>query len=313
MDRRDFLKDLALGGFAAGLAPKFLGGAPQGGAASAGGATTAAPQAAAAPDLAFIQGDSPAAITKAAIETLGGMGKFVSKGDVVMVKPNIGWDRTPELAACTNPEVVRALVEMCLAAGAKKVTVMDNTTNQAQRCYARSGIAAAAKAAGADVLFVNPRRIKKMSVKGEWLKDWDVIQDFVEADKLINVPIAKHHSLCRLTLGMKNWLGAVGDPRNQLHQDLDRAMVDLAAFFKPTLTVLDAYRILVRNGPQGGRPSDTKLTKTVVAGRDYVAVEAAGASFFDIPPAELVYIKLANQKGLGRMDWEKLRVEKRTV
>lgn len=313
MDRRDFLKDLALGGVLAGLGPRFLGGAPQGGAAGARSATMAAPQAVAAPDLAFIQGDSPAAITKAAIETLGGMGKFVSKGDVVMVKPNIGWDRTPELAACTNPEVVRALVEMCLAAGAKKVTVMDNTTNQAQRCYARSGIAAAAKAAGADVLFVNPRRIKKMSVKGEWLKDWDVIQDFVEADKLINVPIAKHHSLCRLTLGMKNWLGALGDPRNQLHQDLDRAMVDLAAFFKPTLTVLDAYRILVRNGPQGGRPSDTKLTKTVVAGRDYVAVEAAGASFFDIPPAELVYIKLANQKGLGRMDWEKLRVEKRTV
>jgi uncharacterized protein (DUF362 family) len=328
MDRRDFLKDLALGGVLAGLGPRFLGGAPQGGeagaggaamavpqggAAGAGGAAIAAPQAAAAPDLAYIQGDSPAAITRAAIETLGGMGKFVSKGDVVMVKPNIGWDRTPELAACTNPEVVRTLVEMCLAAGAKKVTVMDNTTNQAQRCYARSGIAAAAKAAGADVPFVNPRRIKKMSIKGEWLKDWDVIQDFVEADKLINVPIAKHHSLCRLTLGMKNWLGALGDPRNQLHQDLDRAMVDLAAFFKPTLTVLDAYRILVRNGPQGGRPSDTKLTKSVVAGRDYVAVEAAGASFFDIPPAELVYIKLANQKGLGRMDWEKLRVEKRTV
>jgi len=328
MDRRDFLKDLALGGLAAGLAPRILGGAPQGGAAgargatmaapqggaaSAGGATMAAPQAAAPPELAYIQGDSPAAITKAAIETLGGMGKFVSKGDIVMIKPNIGWDRTPELAACTNPEVVRALVEMCLAAGAKKVTVMDNTTNQAQRCYARSGIEAAAKAAGADVPFVNPRRIKKMAIKGEWLKDWDVIQDFVEADKLINVPIAKHHSLCRLTIGMKNWLGAIGDPRNQLHQDLDRAMVDLAAFFKPTLTVLDAYRILVRNGPQGGRPSDTKLTKTVVAGRDYVAVEAAGASFFDIPPAELVYIKLASQKGLGRMDWEKLRVEKRTV
>jgi uncharacterized protein (DUF362 family) len=298
MDRRGFLKDLALGGLAAGLAPKILGGAPQGGAA---------------PDLAYIQGDSPAAITKAAIETLGGMGKFVSRGDAVMIKPNIGWDRTPELAACTNPEVVRTLVEMCLAAGAKKVTVMDNTTNQAQRCYARSGIEAAAKAAGADVPFVNPRRIKKMAIKGEWLKDWDVIQEFVEVDKLINVPIAKHHSLCRLTIGMKNWLGAIGDPRNQLHQDLDRAMVDLAAFFKPTLTVLDAYRILVRNGPQGGRPSDTKLTKTVVAGRDYVAVEAAGASFFDIPPAELVYLKLANQKGLGRMDWEKLRVEKRTV
>ena len=205
--------------------------------------------------MAFIQGESPAAITREAVEALGGMGRFVAKGDVVMIKPNIGWDRTPELAACTNPEVVKTLVEMCLEAGAKKVIVMDNTTNQAQRCYARSGIAAAAKAAGADVPFVNERRIKKMAIKGEWLKDWDVIQDFVEVDKLINVPIAKHHSLCRVTLGMKNWLGAIGDPRNQLHQKLDQAEVDLAAFFKPTLTVLDAYRILVRNGPQGGRPS----------------------------------------------------------
>jgi len=299
MERRDFLKTAALGGLAAGLGPKILGAASQ---------APAAP-----PDLAFALGDSPAAITKAAIDVLGGIGKFVAKGDAVMIKPNIGWDRTPELAACTNPEIVRTLVELCLGAGAKKVTVMDNTTNQAQRCYARSGIAAAAKEAGADVPFVNPRRVKKMAIKGEWLKDWDVIQDFVEVDKVINVPIAKHHSLCRLTLGMKNWLGAIGDPRNQLHQDLDRAMVDLAAFFKPALTLMDAYRILVRNGPQGGRPSDTKLVKTVVAGRDYVAVEAVGASFFDIAPADLVYIKLAAQRGLGRMDWEKLRVEKRTV
>jgi uncharacterized protein (DUF362 family) len=298
MDRRNFLKDIALGGLAAGIVPNVLAGSPQ---------------AAGAPDLAFIQGESPAAITKAAIETLGGMGKFVSKGAVVMIKPNIGWDRTPELAACTNPDVVKTLVELCFAAGAKKVTVMDNTTNQAQRCYARSGIQAAAKAAGADVPFFNERRLKKMAIKGEWLKDWDVIPEFVEADTLINVPIAKHHSLCRVTLGMKNWLGAIGDPRNQLHQNLDFAVIDLAAFFKPALTVMDAYRILVRNGPQGGRPSDTKLTKTVVAGRDYVAVEAVAASFFDIPPAELPFIKLAAKKGLGEMAWEKLRVEKRTV
>ena len=158
------------------------------------------------------------------------------------------------MAACTNPDVVRTLVELSLGAGAKKVTVMDNTTNQAQRCYVRSGIQAAAKAAGADVPFVNPRRIKKMSIGGAWLKDWDVIQDFVECDTLINVPIAKHHNLCRVTLGMKNWLGAIGDPRNRLHQKIDEASADLAAFFKPKLTVLDAYRILVRNGP-AGRPA----------------------------------------------------------
>jgi uncharacterized protein (DUF362 family) len=294
MDRRAFLKDAALGALALGArSPLF-----------------ARP---AAPDLAFIQSDSPAAATKAAVETLGGMGRYVAKGEVVMIKPNIGWDRTPEMAACTNPEVVRTLVELVFGAGAKKVTVMDNTTNQAQRCYVRSGIQAAAKAAGAEVPYVNPRRIKKVAIRGAWLKDWDVIKDFVEADKIINVPIVKHHSLCRATMGMKNWLGALGDPRNQLHQRLDEVLVDLAAFFKPTLTVLDAYRILVRNGPQGGRPSDTKLLKTIVAGTDAAAVDAMGATFLEIAPAELPYLKFAVERGLGRIDLEKLVVEKRTV
>jgi uncharacterized protein (DUF362 family) len=300
MDRRRFLKDIAASGLAAGLVPASLRGALA--------------QPVGYPDIALVQGgDSPAVLTREAVKDLGGMGKFVSKGDVVMVKPNIGWDRTPELAACTNPEVVKTLVEMCTEAGAKKVIVMDNTTNQAQRCYVRSGIQAAAKAAGADVPFVNERRIKKMAIKGEWLKDWDVIQEFVEADKIINVPIAKHHSLCRVTLGMKNWLGAIGDPRNQLHQKLDEAEVDLAAFFKPTLTVLDAWRILVRNGPQGGRPSDTKLMKTIAAGVDYVALDTLGASFFDVPPAELPFLVLAAKRKLGRIDLEKMRIEKRTV
>jgi len=295
MDRRDFIKDMALGSLLLKLAPGLIAQNPG------------------QPDLAFVQGNSPAAITKEAIALLGGLNRFVAKGDVVMVKPNIGWDRTPEMAACTNPEIIKTLVEMSLTAGAKKVVVMDNTTNQAQRCYIRSGIQEAAKAAGADVPFVNPRRVKKMAIKGEWLKEWEVIQDFVEVDKIINVPIVKHHSLCRATLGMKNWLGAIGGSRNQLHQKLDQAMIDLAAFFKPTLTVLDAYRILVRNGPQGGRPSDTKLMKTVVAGVDYVAVDAMGASFLEIPPQELPYLRLGKEKGLGEFQLEKLRIEKRTV
>jgi uncharacterized protein (DUF362 family) len=155
--------------------------------------------------------------------------------------------------------------------------------------------------------------VKKTALKGEWLKEWDILMDVLEADKIINVPIAKHHSLCRLTMGMKNWLGAIGGARNQLHQNLDRAMVDLTAFFKPALTVLDAYRILVRNGPQGGRVSDTKLVKTVVAGVDPVAVDAMGATFFDIRPQELLYLKLAQERGLGTFELEKLRVEKRKI
>ncbi len=271
------------------------------------------PQTKAYPDLALIQGDSPSLITKEAIASLGGIKRFISKGDVVIIKPNIGWDRTPEQAACTNPEVVKALAELCQDADAKEVIVLDNTINPARRTYARSGIAEAAKEAGAKVPYPNPHHVKKMAINGEWFKEWEVYTDFVEADKIINVPIAKTHSLSRLTMGMKNWLGAIDGPRNQLHQALDFAMIDLANFFKPALTVLDAYRILVRNGPQGGRLSDAELHKTVVAGVDYVAVDAMGATFFGIKPEELRYLDLASQKGRGRIDLEKLNIEKRTI
>lgn len=295
MKRRDFLKNVAVGSLIVNVPTRLLA------------------QASGYPDLAMIQGDSPAQITKEAITAIGGIKRFIAKGDVVIVKPNIGWDRTPEQAACTNPEVVKALVELCVDADAKQVIVMDNTINPARRTYARSGIAKAAKEAGAKVPYVNPHHLKKMALNGEWFKEWEVYTDFVEADKIINVPIAKTHSLSRLTMGLKNWLGAVGGARNQLHQGLDYAMIDLAKFFKPALTVLDAYRILVRNGPQGGRLSDTQLNKTVVAGVDYVAVDALGATFFDIKPEELPYLQLASERGIGRIDLEKLKIEKRTI
>jgi uncharacterized protein (DUF362 family) len=265
------------------------------------------------PDLAWIQGESPSSLTKEAISSLGGIERFISTGDLVMVKPNIGWDRTPKQAACTNPQVVKTVVELCLNAGAKEVKVMDNPCNQARRTYARSGVAAAAKEAGAKVLFPSTHRLKKMALNGEWLKEWEVYTDFVEADKIINVPIAKTHSLSKLSLGVKNWLGALGGNRNQLHQKLDQAMIDLAAFFKPCLTVMDGWRILIRNGPQGGRLSDTKLYKTVVAGVDYIAVDSAAASFFDMTPQDLPYLLIAHQKGFGEPNLEKLTIEKRTV
>jgi len=295
MKRREFIKDLAVGGLLLNFQPGLLA------------------QAKKSPDLAWIQGESPAQITREALSSLGGIGQFISRGDVVVVKPNIGWDRIPTQAACTNPEVIKTLIELSFEAGAKEVKVLDNPCNPANRTYARSGIADAAKEAGAKVLFPNPHRLKKMALKGEWLKEWEVYTDFIEADKIINAPIAKTHSLCRLTLGLKNWLGALGGNRNQLHQKLDQAVIDLAAFFNPCLTVMDGYRILVRNGPQGGRLSDVKLFKTVVAGVDYVAVDAAAATFFEIAPRDLPFLRIAQQKGLGEIDLEKLRIEKRTV
>ena len=298
MKRRDFIRTAAAGGFALRWGrPPFAGQAPP-----------------PAPDLAVVEGSSPYAITKEAVAALGGMSRFVGKGDRVVVKPNIGWDRTPEMAANTNPEVVKALVELAQDAGARRVIVIDNTTNQARRCYIRSGIQDAVKQAGGTMLFVDEQhRVRKMALGGAWLKEWDVVLDVIEADKVINVPIAKHHSLCQLTLGMKNWLGAIGGARNQLHQRIDEAMVDLAAFFKPALTVLDAYRILVRNGPQGGRASDTEVRETIVAGVDVAAVETMGASFFGLGPKDLLFLRLAYERGLGRIDLEGLNIEKRKI
>ena len=295
MKRRDFLKNMAAGSALLSLHPRLF-------------AQTGTP-----PDLALIQGESPGLITKEAISVLGGMDRFVSRGDKVLVKPNIGWDRTPEQGACTNPEVIKTLVELCFEAGAKQVTVMDNPCNPAQRTYVRSGIAEAAKKAGAKTPFPNEFKLKKLPLNGEWFKDWEVYSDFVEVDKIINVPATKTHSLSRVTLGMKNWLGALGGNRNQLHQNLDYAMLDLARFFKPVLTVLDAYRLLIRNGPQGGRLSDVKIFQTVAAGTDYVAIDALGATFLDIPPQELRYLQLSKERGLGENDLEKLKIEKRTV
>jgi uncharacterized protein (DUF362 family) len=299
MKRRDFMTNLAAAGLALRFGPRAL----------AGQAASLGPL----PQLAMVEGESPAAITREAVSLIGGMKAFVGKGDKVVIKPNIGWDRTPEMAACTNPEVVKTIVELVLDAGAKKAIVIDNTTNQAKRCYVRSGIQEAVKQAGGDIIFVDDYRIKKMALKGEWIKEWDVLLDVIESDKIINVPIAKHHSLCRLTLGAKNWLGATGGARNQFHQDLEKAIVDLSAFFKPRLTVLDAYRILVRNGPQGGRISDTELRKTVIAGTDPVAVDALAASFFDVAPRDLPYLGLARERGLGEFDLGKVRLEKRKI
>ena len=295
MKRREFLRDITVGGVLLNIKPPLFS------------------QEAGLPDLAVIQGESPALITKEAVSVLGGINRFITKGDKVVVKPNIGWDRTPEQAACTNPEVVKALVELCFEAGAKEVTVIDNPCNPARRTYVRSGIAKAAKEAGAKVPFPNKYKLKKVPLNGEKLKEWEVYTDFTETDKIINVPAAKHHSLSRVTLGMKNWLGALGGNRNALHQGLDYAMVDLAAFFKPVLTVLDAYRILHRNGPQGGRLSDAKLAKTVVAGVDFVAVDAMGTTFFEIKPEELPFLQIAAERGLGKMNLEALKIEKRTI
>jgi uncharacterized protein (DUF362 family) len=260
--------------------------------------------------LAVVKGRSPFLVTKKAVEALGGISKFISPGDVVVIKPNMSWDRTPEQAANTNPLVVKTMVELCYQAGAKTVKVFDNTINNAQRCYVRSGITEAAREAGADVHFVDRRKFRRMKIGGEALSEWPIYTEAVEADKLINIPIAKDHGLARLTMGIKNFMGLCGGRRWSFHQRIHEVLADLANFFKPTLVVIDATRILTANGPQGGSLSDVKKLDTVIAGTDQVSVDAYGATLFGISPGDIGYIRNAHNMGVGTMALDTLHIKK---
>jgi uncharacterized protein (DUF362 family) len=245
-------------------------------------------------------------LTRQAVEALGGMGRFISRGDIVWVKPNIGWDRRPEQAATTNPDVVATIVEMCYQAGAKKVLISDNTCQPAIRTFPRSGIQLAAEKAGAQILFLDERKFRKMPLKGKILGDWELYADMIEANKLINVPIVKHHSLCKATLGMKNLMGIAGGARNRFHQDISKTLADPAAFVRPTLVVLDAVRVLAANGPTGGNLADVRRKDILVAGTDQVAVDAVGATLLGYKPEEIGYIVEASSRGLGNLNFNAL-------
>jgi uncharacterized protein (DUF362 family) len=252
----------------------------------------------------------PRALVAKAIEDLGGMRRFVARQDVVVVKPNIAWDRTPEQAANTNPELVAEVVKQCWAAGAKRVIVTDVSCNEPRRCFMRSGIQAAARAEGAEVILPNQDMFREVELDGVVLKTWPVYTPFLEADRVINLPIAKHHELTGCTLSMKNWYGILGGQRNRLHQQIHQSLVDLANFMLPTLTILDCYRVLLRNGPTGGNLEDVALKKTVVAGTDPVALDAwAAKAYWNLDPEHLPYLGLAERRGLGTVAFDALPVK----
>lgn len=263
------------------------------------------------PAMAIAKNDpDPASLVRKAVDALGGMKRFVSRGDVVVVKPNIGWDRTPIHAANTNPKVVAEVVRLAYDAGAKRVVVTDASCNEANRCFQRSGIWKAAYDVGGEIVIPAEHRFRSMRLKGEVLDEWPVYTPLVNADKVINVPIAKHHNLAKYTAAMKNWYGSLGGRRNRLHQNIDVSIADLATFMQPTLTIVDAVRVLMRNGPQGGNVADAKDMSTVIATTDQVAADAYGCRLIGRTADEIPYIKMAHDRGLGTMFWENLpRVE----
>lgn len=248
-------------------------------------------------------------LTEQAISALGGMKRFVSKGDVVWIKPNLAWDRTPEQAANTNPDVVAALIRMCFDAGAKTVKVGDNPCNDAQKAYPASGIEAAAKASGAEVVYLDPNRLKETAINGKVLTAWPLSSEILDTDLVINVPVVKHHRIATVTLCMKNYMGVAGreTKRNQWHQDLSTCLCDITAFMKPRLCVLDAVRVMTANGPSGGNLADVKRMDTVAAGVDIVALDALGAELLGHKPESIGTIAAGFSAGLGQIDYRKLR------
>ena len=251
---------------------------------------------------------TPEQLVRRAVDAMGGIGKFVSRGDVVVVKPNIGWDRMPIHAANTNPDVVGAVIRLAFEAGAKKVVVADGSCNDPNRCFQRSGIWRAAYELGADVVLPQEHRFRSMRLKGDVLDEWPIFTTLVDADKVINVPVAKHHNLAKFTAAMKNWYGVLGGRRNRLHQNIDVSIADLATFMRPTLVVMDAWRVLMRNGPQGGNIDDARDMHTVIASVDQVAADAFGCTLIGQKPRELPYLAMGEKRGLGTMRWENLRV-----
>ena len=259
------------------------------------------------PQMCIAKGEDPASLVRAAIDGLGGIKRFISRGDLVAIKPNIGWARVPAQGANTNPEMVSEMVRLCFDAGAKRVIVSDVSLNDPQRCFDLSGIRVAAAKMGADVFLPQDRHFRERQLGGEMLKLWPVYMALTEADKIINMPVMKHHNLCTATGGMKNWYGLLGGMRNQLHQNINLSIADLATFMRPTLTVMDAYRVLFRNGPQGGSFRDVMLKKQVIATIDQVAGDAYGVELLGRKVEELPYLPMAHARNIGTMHWRTLR------
>ena len=261
--------------------------------------------------LVVVHSESPTALVQTALRALGGIERFVKPGNDVIIKPNIcSAYHSYEYAATTNPEVVAALVQLCLGAGAKRVRVMDNSfAGTAAVAYTRSGIAEAVQQAGGEMELMLRMKYRETGIpEGRDIKKWRVYTDVLDADVLINVPIAKHHSLARLTLGMKNLLGVIVE-RNKLHINLGQRIADLNSLVRPTFTLVDAVRILMNHGPTSGDLNDVKLANTIIASRDIVAADAYAATLFGLTGADIPAIRAGAQMGLGTMDLGSVKVE----
>jgi len=260
--------------------------------------------------LAAIKGGEPDVMFDEAIKAFGGMKRFVKKGQTVVVKPNIGWDVSPERAGNTNPKLVARIIQHCFDAGAKDVYVFDHTCDNWNRCYSNSGIEKAVKDANGKIVSgASEGYYQNVSVKqGKRLKNAKVHELILGSDVFINVPILKHHSSAELTIGMKNLMGIVWDRGYWHSNNLNQCISDFTSFREPDLTVVDAYNVMKRNGPRGVSKDDVITMKSQIVSTDIVAADAAAAKLYGVNPSNIEYIKTASEMNLGEMNLDKLSI-----
>jgi uncharacterized protein (DUF362 family) len=304
MKRRDFLKKGIKAGVAAGAGFSLLSVDEVFG---AGMSNPHAPY-----DIVAVMGGDPATMFEKGIAGLGGMENFVKPGQSVVVKPNIAWDKPPEFGANTDPSLVGKIVEHCLSAGAKEVFVFDHTCDNWQKAYAASGIEKAAKDAGAKVISGDVESMyKNVNIpKGKLLKEAKVHEMILNCDVFINVPVLKHHGGALASFAMKNLMGIVWDRRYWHRNDLQQCIADMVTYRKPDLNIIDGYRVMKKNGPQGKSVSDVSLEKSQILSPDIVAADAAAAKIFGKEPEAIAHIRIAAEMGLGKIDISKLNINR---
>ena len=321
MDRRKFLKSVAITGAVAVGGKTLLKESAgmdiltQTFAGSASAATVSGVNA--KYDLVAVLGGEPEVMFRKAIAEMGGMGNFIKKGDKVVVKPNIGWDKTPDLAANTNPKLVEEIIRQCFKAGAKEVVVFDHTCDDWRKCYKNSGIEAAAKADGAKVVPADQGSYyKKVSLpNGKKLTQTMIHESIVNSDKWINVPVLKNHGGAQLNISMKNYMGIVWDIGFFNANDLQQCIADVCTYEKrPVLNVVDAYRMMKTSGPRGKNESDVVLTKGLFLSQDIVAVDTAAANFFnqvrEMPLSKVSHLAKAQELKVGTMNLDALKIKR---
>jgi len=265
--------------------------------------------------ISIVQGSDRKTTVNKAIELLGGIDRFVGKGQTIVIKPNIAFASSPMLGATTNPELIGEVVRVCYNAGAKKVIVMDNPINDPASCFLLSGIGKAATQARAEVIMPKEHLFRNTTLAGGTLiKDWPMLfEPLIKADKLIGISPVKDHARAAASMSMKNWYGLLGGRRNIFHQDINKIIAELAMLVKPTLVILDGTEVMMTNGPTGGSTSDLKRTNTMIASTNCVAADSFGCTLLGLTPSKLPYLSIAQEAGVGTTDYESLKPKIATI